>query len=253
MESLRAQTLQDFEVLFVDDHGTDKSVGIIEQYITTHKLAGQWRILQTPCNSGPGAARNRGIQETKGEYIAFVDADDQIEPNMFEVLYRHAVAYHADLSSGAAVWDYADGTHRIACNPKVGNGAVSRRQRRYLLRHYSSNFTTMLFRREWLLRNGIAFPTARSGEDSSFMGQCYLVAERIAQTDEPMYHYIMHPQSISHRRGVWRGGDKHKAFAALLRFAKERGLLPAYGTTLLWVYCKKALAMSIVDYCKSIL
>ncbi len=252
MESLRGQTLQDFEVLFVDDHGTDESVHVIEKYIAAQGLEGQWKVFHTPCNKGPGAARNCGIQEATGEYVAFVDGDDWIEPAMLEVLYRNAVAHHADLSSGACVWDYADGTHRIVRNPQIGCGTVSRQQRRYLLRHYASNFTTMLFRREWLRGNGIVFPAAKSGEDSSFMGQCYLMAERIAQTDEPIYHYIIHPQSISHQRGVWRGGEKHRAFAALLHFAAERGLLPTYGATLAWVYLKKAVVMSIVDYCRSL-
>ena len=248
MDSLHHQTMQDFEVLFVDDHGQDDSVHIIKEYIAANGLSELWRVLETPKNSGPAAARNIGIRAAKGEYVAFVDSDDWIEPNMLEVLSTNAKAHLADLSSCAAVLDYADDTHHTMKNPYVGNGIVSKQQRRYLLQHYVSNFTTMLFRREWLLENNICFPSAKSGEDSSFMGQCYLMAGRIAQTDYPMYHYVIHPQSISHKRGVWRGGEKKKAFDTLLHYAREHGVWHEYRWTLCWVYFKKVIVTSITDY-----
>ncbi len=252
MESLRSQTMQDFEVLFIDDHGQDDSVSIIREFISANGLSERWRVLETPKNSGPAMARNIGIQAAESEYIAFVDSDDWIETDMLEVLYRSAKSYQADISSGAALWDNANGTHRIACNPHVGSGAIDRQQRRYLLGHYVSNFCTMLFRREWLLNNGILFPNAKSGEDSSFMGQCYLMAERVAQTDKPMYHYVIHSQSISHKRGVWRGGEKKKAFEALLRYAREHGVWHEYRLVLRWVYFKKVIVTSIIDYIHSL-
>jgi hypothetical protein len=110
----------------------------------------------------------------------------------------------------------------------------------------------MLFRREWLLGHGISFPLSKSGEDSSFMGQVYLKVRRIAQVNEPKYHYIIHPQSISHRRGVYRGKQKRKAFRSLLKFARRQGVWDDYKWTLRWVYVKKAIISSIVDYIKSI-
>ena len=76
MDSLRGQTLREIEVLFVDDRGTDNSVEIIRNYIKAHSLQDNWRVITMPENGGPGAARNKGIQEATGEYIAFVDADD---------------------------------------------------------------------------------------------------------------------------------------------------------------------------------
>lgn len=251
MDSLRGQTLRDIEVLFVDDKGTDNSVEIIRNYIALHALQDKWRVISMPENGGPGAARNKGIQEAKGEYIAFVDADDWVEPMMFEALYHAAKAANADLSAGAISWDYPDGNQRLALNPHVGTGTLNKPKRRFLLRHYISNFTGMIFRREWLLENKLRFPAARSGEDSSFMGQCYLVANCIAQCDEPFYHYVIHADSISHKRRVWRGGEKRKAFRAMLTFAKVQHLLSEYRWTIYWIYFKKVIATSINDYVKS--
>lgn len=251
MDSLRGQTLRDIEVLFVDDKGTDNSVEIILGYIAQHALQDKWHVISMPANGGPGAARNKGIQEAKGEYIAFVDADDWVEPMMFEALYHAAKATNADLSAGAISWDYPDGNQRLALNPHVGTGTLNKPKKRFLLRHYISNFTGMIFRREWLLENKLRFPAARSGEDSSFMGQCYLVANRIAQCNEPFYHYVIHADSISHKRRVWRGGEKRKAFRAMLTFAKVQHLLSEYRWTIYWIYFKKVIATSISDYVKS--
>lgn len=252
INSLHGQSMQEVEVLLVDDWGTDKSVDIIQQFIDIHALADKWHILQAPCNKGPGAARNIGIEAAKGEYVAFVDADDWIEKDMLQTLYQSAIQYDADISSSAAVLDYADGTHRLMTNPHIGCGKVSVKQRKYLLRHFVSNFTTMLFRRDWLIDNQLCFPTANSGEDSCFMAECYLLARSIAQTDTPFYHYIIHSQSISHRKRVYRGKEKRKAFGELLHFARERGLMQVYGSVLYWVYMKKAILSSIIDYMKSL-
>ena len=251
LDSLLAQTLQDFELILVDDHGTDDSISIAAQFIASHKKEETWHIIATPRNAGAAAARNEGIRRAKGEYILFVDADDWIEPHMIENLYKQAVYYDADISSGAAVLDYENGKHSYLFNPHVGSGLITESQRRYLLRHYVSNFTTMLFRSSWIQENGILFPISFSGEDSSFMGQCYLVCRRIAQTNEIYYHYRIHSNSVSHRKRVYRGTQKRIAFRALIKFACDKRLLSKYRWTLYWVYFKKAIITTFVDYIAS--
>ena len=252
LTSLYGQSMQDIEVILVDDLGADRSMDIVRNFIDNHQFTENWHIITAPGNHGPGAARNIGIQHATGDYVAFVDSDDWIEPDMLQALYTAALQYDADISSSAAVLDYPDDTHRLMTNPHIGSGAVSVQARKYLLRHFVSNFTTMLFRREWLVSNNLYFPEANSGEDSCFMAQCYLLAHNIAQTDTPYYHYIIHPQSISHRKRVYRGREKRKAFGALLQFARERDMMSTYGCVLRYVYIKKAIFSSITDYLRSL-
>ena len=247
LNSIAHQTLQDLEVVLVDDHGQDDSITIARNYIQTYRLS-NWQIIETSTNSGPGIARNIGIENATGEYIAFCDADDWVEPTMYEQLYTQAKTYQSEISSAAAVLDYPDGAHRQMTNPYIGCGEISTKQRKYLLSHFVSNFTTMLFRREWLNQYSIRFPDARSGEDSSFMGQCYLAAERIAQTDFSLYHYVIHGDSISHRKHIWRGKDKRKAFGYLLNFAKRNQLWSIYRNQLILLYIKKALLTPIKEW-----
>lgn len=248
MDSLLAQTMPDIEVIFVDDRGTDDSVQIITDYIASHGLQSSWRVVTMRENGKPAKARNYGLSFATGQYVLFIDSDDWIEPQMVEVLYNNACQYKADISSSAAILDHADGSHRVLYNPSVGSGTLTDRQRRYILRHYVSNFTTMLFLRSWLIENDIVFPHSYSGEDSSFMGMCYLMCRRIAQIDQPLYHYRIHEDSISYTKRVYRGAQKRIAFRALLDFARAKGILSRYRFTLYWVYFKKAVVASVLDY-----
>lgn len=246
LDSLLNQSLQAIEVILVDDHGGDDTLSIARA-IGDERI----RYAETPCNSGPGAARNVGIEAARGEYITFCDADDWVEPQMYERLYTLAVENRADMASAEAVMDCPDGSRRVMSNPRA-NGKLDVETRKQVLRHFVSNFTTTLFRREWMLENELRFPNARSGEDSAFMACCYLMAECVVQIREPLYHYVIHEDSISHRRRVWRGGEKHKAFRAMLRYAAARGKMKEYGTTLKWIYVKKALIMALIDYYRSL-
>lgn len=71
IESVLKQTYSNFEIIVIDDGSTDNTKKIIEKFINSHKIR---YIYQT--NSGQSAARNKGIEESNGEYIAFLDADD---------------------------------------------------------------------------------------------------------------------------------------------------------------------------------
>ena len=92
-DSLLNQTYQDFEVICVDDGSTDESYKTLEEY----KNKDNRFILIKQDNQGAGAARNRGIELAKGDYIQFLDSDDYFEPNMLEKLYLTAKKSNADM------------------------------------------------------------------------------------------------------------------------------------------------------------
>ena len=84
IESLIKQTIfNELEFVFVDDGSTDNSRNIIRKYVDIYE--NMTLIVQS--NAGVSAARNRGIKESKGEYIAFFDADDIALPSLYEKLY----------------------------------------------------------------------------------------------------------------------------------------------------------------------
>lgn len=95
LEGLGAQTLQDMEYVLIDDCSSDGSYEIATAFQERHP--GQVVLLRTERNSGPGGARNLGLSRASGEYIGFVDADDEIVPQMFEKLYGRALETGADI------------------------------------------------------------------------------------------------------------------------------------------------------------
>ena len=96
LESILAQTFQDFEVIVVDDCSTDSSVKIIEQYIPS--FGGRLKLSRMDKNSGSGAMpRNKGMELSHGEYVFFMDDDDLLTKTALEEMYTLAKDFDADV------------------------------------------------------------------------------------------------------------------------------------------------------------
>ena len=91
--SILRQTFQNIEVILVDDGSPDKSGEICDMWALKDKRI---KVIHQK-NAGAGAARNAGLRVAKGEYIGFVDSDDWIEPQMYEVMYNAIEKYSADV------------------------------------------------------------------------------------------------------------------------------------------------------------
>lgn len=248
LQFVDSQTLHDIEVILVDDHGQDDSMSIAKETIQQHTRKDiHYVFAQTLTNSGPATARNIGIQTAKGEYIAFLDSDDWIEPEMYETLYSNAKRYKADLSCCNLVQDFEDNRpSKVLKNPLVENGDFNEAAKKHFLTTYVSCFTSFIYRRAWLLENEIFFTKTKSAEDSSFLACCILAAERIAQKNAPYYHYVIHSGSLTQRK-VWKGREKRKAFAEMIDFAKRKKLLRTYWLQVFYVYVKKALIVPVYE------
>jgi len=93
VESICSQTLEDIEIILVDDGSPDHCGEMAEEYAKEDsRICVVHRV-----NGGLGPARNSGIEVARGEYIGFVDSDDWVEPNMYERLYEAATASDADV------------------------------------------------------------------------------------------------------------------------------------------------------------
>ena len=104
VDSLLIQTLQDIEIILVDDGSPDKCGEIAECYAAKDSRI---KVIHQQ-NQGLGPARNTGIRAARGEYIGFVDSDDWANPHMFERLYRAAITANAEIAVGGHC-DWRDG------------------------------------------------------------------------------------------------------------------------------------------------
>ena len=245
--SLMAQTMDELEIVLVDDHGGDNSMELAQAYVARHKSCKQFRFLSTPQNMGPGPARTVGIEAAQGEYIGFVDSDDVVTPDFCEQLYIAAKEYNADLAYCQA--QLVKGTEiQPMRNPVIENGAFEGENRRFFLTHYTTLFVSFLYRRELLMEYGIRFPSTRSAEDSYFLTCSLLAAKHIACVDKPMYHYLVHAESLSESRNPKRYADKVKSFDLLMQFAREKGFYEANKEELDYIYLKKGYLLGILTY-----
>ncbi len=245
-ENIARQSIAaELEIVFIDDHGCDDS---ISQARTLACGSGLRCIFgATEANSGPGGARNIGLSLASGEYVAFLDADDTLDPRFCEKLYCAAEACRADLACCNIL--KIDGERReIRANPQVESGPLSEAGRENFLRRYKSYFTSFIYRRGFIAENGIAFPPTRSAEDSCFLAEALLCAGSIAQVGEPLYHYIYRAGSLSTAADTGRYRERLASFDALLQFARRKGLYSGRtGELLDYIYIKKALICGVRD------
>lgn len=250
--SLLAQSLEEMEFLFVDDHGPDDSIEVVRRTIAGHPREAQFRFLDPGKNLGPGLARNYAIPYAQGTYVAFVDSDDWVEPDMFETLYRQAESHGmTDLSYGHAFKDFEDGKpSSVLRNPLVPSGCLTHEHRAHFLVNYVSYFWTFIYKKEFLCREEICFPEERWSEDSYFVSCCLLTAQSIASVDKPLYHYIVRPGSASTTPNSTKYRQRIAVFNKLLQFAKDRHAYDDFKEEIDFMFAKKCGLMSLVDYIK---
>lgn len=123
IQSVLQQTTKDFEFIIVDDGSCDESHKIVSQYAQED---GRVKIICQD-NAGPGIARNNGISQSEGDYIAFIDADDYWEKDFLETIIRCSDNNKADLIFVEAVTEYPNGDIANYLNIKKNAGAARER------------------------------------------------------------------------------------------------------------------------------
>ena len=115
MDSALSQTFENIEFLILDDCGTDSSIEIVKDYQQTNPRGKDIRIVSQPCNMGIGEARNRILDEARGKYLFFLDADDTISPNAIELLYNASQKYDAEVVYGSheRIEEFGEKTNHI--------------------------------------------------------------------------------------------------------------------------------------------
>lgn len=252
IESMMNQTLDDIEVIFVDDHGTDDSIEVAKNRVAAYTGPKSFRFVETSSNSGPGIARNIGVQNATGEYVAFVDSDDWIELTFCELLYKAASKKDADLACCDIFLDnVADSESRVVTNPRIKDGDFTDKKRVYYMTHFVTYFVTYLYRRQFLLDNGLWFPQTRSAEDSCFLTCCILAARKMASVAKPLYHYMIRNASLSFKPDALRYQQKLASFNEMMSYARKHDLYEGSKQELDFIYIKKAFLIAAFTYVKN--
>ncbi|MBO4230562.1 MAG: glycosyltransferase, partial [Bacteroidales bacterium] len=170
VESALAQTLEDVEVICVNDCSSDNSEEIMDS-IDDPRL----RIIAFPRNRGVSAARNAGLEAAQGEYVYFLDSDDWLDPDYLEAMYSMAVKGPEDVVVNSNYVEEFPESGKKALSSRFG--FVEDEPNYYPAALIQNKFPPVvwarLYRREFLEKNGIHFPPpfVRNGtEDIYFAG-----------------------------------------------------------------------------------
>ena len=190
------------EVLVVDDGSTDDTGAVADALAADDDRV---RVLHRGENDGaPGAPRNLGLDSARGEWVAFVDSDDEYLPGALRRLVDAAVAAQADVAAGAVARynERTDRVTRLAATDYVA-GAVEPLGPGSPLWH-DTIAVAKVMRRSLLDERGIRFPERILYEDQPFTVALWSSARRIATLDEVVYHWYVYnvvgEESITARR-----------------------------------------------------
>lgn len=187
LESIRTQRFRDFEVIFAEDAGTDGSAALLDAFCQDSGLP--CKLLRAEKNGGAAAARNRALEVAEGDYLAFADADDLLDPSMLE--QAAAAVETSDRPVDIVGWDWTLGLNQDGRYMRQADYATPAEALRNLTGGTMRwNLWMFLVRRALIEQNGIRFiPGADIGEDMQFMLRAFLHAGQVVQFHESLYRY----------------------------------------------------------------
>lgn len=192
LDSILGQTLEEIEVICVDDGSTDQSLEILQKYREKDR---RLKIIQQQ-NLHAGIARNRGMEIATGEWLAFVDADDFFEKDGLKKLYALGIIYDLDfLKCSSYVYDNL--TKRNQKEPYFLNASFPNNKKNTVVNIFNTielqtvNDTPWsgLYRKRFLQAHNILFPSLAAVNDHSFYIKCLAHAKRVMVSDVFFTHY----------------------------------------------------------------
>jgi succinoglycan biosynthesis protein ExoO len=204
IRSAAAQTLPPFEILVIDDCSTDHTVEVVK---ALGREIPSLRLLSTPANGGPSAARNAGLREAKADWIALLDADDAWKPGRLERLSEVASATSADfVADNLVMWDPVaqaqfKPTYFELPEPQKQITLLDMFRADDNFNFSKASFTLMkpIFRRKFLAEHKLEYnESMKVGEDFNFYVEGLFNGAKLILIDEAYYIYSM-PSSPSGR------------------------------------------------------
>ncbi len=238
LDSLVKQTFRDMEIICVDDGSTDGSPAIIDEFSRRYPD----RIVSLKQeNSGVGAARNRGLNHARGEYISFVDNDDWIDPAWIDRLYARAREESADIVIGAI--------KRVDDSGEVETITAVRQPKKKLL---ATNVLlyNKLSRRTLFMDNALEFPNIRLCDDLATTPKLILLAEKIAFVNRVYYYHYDRRDSLSKDTDANMLDDFFTAVESLYEFSVRRGFSTEYEEELEFIHVREFLLNYMFNYAR---
>lgn len=238
LETLVNQTLDDIEIILVNDGSKDKTVDIVKKYkeMYSNKI-----VYLEKENGGLSDARNYAISYARGEYIAFLDSDDYVETNMYKEMYEIAQKENSDMVECNFIWEYPNKT-RI----DIGTTYNNKHEMIEKIRVVAWN---KLIKREILEKSKVQFPKGYRYEDVEFTYKLIPFLEKVSFCKTPMVHYVQREGSISNVQNK-RNAEIFDVMEHVMDYYKENNLYEEYYQELEYLYARYAFCSSFLRIVK---
>lgn len=188
IESIVNQTLEEIEIILINDGSTDNSHIICEEY--SRKYPKKIRYINNK-NIGCSATRNLGISLARGEYIAFVDSDDYIEREMYQEMYEKAWKEDIDIVISGIRYHYFN--KELLKIREIYPENTKNKIKLLDPKNKIANCYNKLFKRKMLKKYKIVFPeNTHNSEDLVFCFEALCVANKIISIPKGYYNYVLH-------------------------------------------------------------
>ena len=238
IKSLVDQTLQEIEIIAVDDGSKDGSKSIVDNYIK--KYPDKIKYLYKE-NGGLSSARNFGIPYANGEYIAFLDSDDYVEPTMYEEMYKLAKKDNADMVECDFIWEYPN-------KQKYDYGVVYNGKKEAIEKARVVAWNKLI-KREIIENEKIEFPFGLRYEDVEFFYKLVPRLNKISFMKKYFIHYVQRDNSIANTQNT-KTKDIFKVLNNVIEFYKNKGYYDEYKEELEYTYLRLLLCSSLKRMCK---
>lgn len=238
LNSLVKQTMEDIEIIIVNDGSKDNSINVINKFIKQYPEKIQYLEKE---NGGLSDARNYGLPYAKGEYIAFLDSDDYVEEDMYEKMYKLAKKENSDMVECDFIWEYPNKQKE-----DIGQIYTNKKQMLEKVRVVAWN---KLIKTNIVIENKITFPKGYRYEDVEFTYKLVPYLNKVSFLKKPCVHYVQRENSISNLQNE-RTKEIFNVLDHVLDFYKKNNIYDEYKEELEYIYTRYLLCSSLLRMVK---
>lgn len=232
LQSLVDQSLEDIEIIVVNDGSKDKSEEIVKEFKKKYKNI----VYVTKENGGLSSARNFGMIYAKGEYIAFLDSDDYVDKDMYKKMYEKAKETNSDYVECDFYWQYPD--HR---KHDVGYRYKNKKEMFQSARVVAWN---KLIKKELITNNNLKFPVGLFYEDVEFFYKLIPYINKFTFVEDPLIYYVQRESSIVNKPD-YRTKQIFTVLENVINYYKEKELYEEYKEEIEYTYTRILLCSSL--------
>lgn len=238
INSLLSQTLEDIQIILVNDGSKDNSGNIAREYEKNNKN----RITYVEKeNGGLSDARNYGLKYATGDFIAFLDSDDYIEKNAYEEMYNKAIEENADYVECDFIWEFPN---KIRVDKQYPY-----KNKKEMLSFVRVVAWNKLIKRQLIIDNNLEFPKGLRYEDIEFTYKLIPFVNKFAYVDKPFIHYVQREGSIANVQNE-RTAEIFTVLDNVIEFYKKNNIYEEYRNELEYNYARYLLCSSLKRMCK---